>query len=297
MEKSIAWAVLALMISATDPTQAAPAGSEVSTVLAADTSIALAEAEGDRPYLGTKLDDRFTFIDWAGTVRKKAQFLADLPTIKPSDTANEPDVRLYGALAVVTGNHYMPSLNADTRFLHVFVRRAGAWAAFAFVESVIQTSPPASQAKGAGPVAIPPGGGADACDNPCRTIPFSPRNAAERGVLDAYKQVETESVTGDVEAFAKHLADELEIVIPNYRGKPVTKSAAVASHQQMRDKNIYYPPVPITQAEVAVFGDAALMTSRHAAPSDPTQSSILVQLWVRRDGRWQLALSQQIHIR
>ena len=84
MVNSIAGAVLALLLSAANPTQAASVDDGLLSVLAADKSIALAEAESDLAYLKMKLDDRFTFTDWTGTVRKKAQFLTDLPKTEPT---------------------------------------------------------------------------------------------------------------------------------------------------------------------------------------------------------------------
>jgi hypothetical protein len=64
-------------------------------------------------------------------------------------------------------------IDANSRFLGVWVKRSDGWKIFNYIETPI------------GPhVPLAPGGGN--CDNPCHTIPYTPTTEVDKGILDAW---------------------------------------------------------------------------------------------------------------
>ena len=49
-------------------------------------------------------------------------------------------------------------------------------------------------------------------DNPCKTIPYEPRNADERDCLAAWQRLEIAVMQHEPEVWAQHVADEFMVV-------------------------------------------------------------------------------------
>ena len=74
------------------------------------------------------------------------------------------------------------------------------------------------------------------------------------------------------------------------------KEERVAIAKRHQDAGTGTPGDPVTSMRIYGFGpNSALMTSQHA-PYRGGKPYSNMRVWVLRDGRWQLALSQQVTI-
>ena len=97
----------------------------------------------------------------------------------------------------------------------------------------------------------------------------------------------------DADAWARYIADEF-MIINNTTIRNKEQRVAIAQRQQ--DAGTGAPGDPVTAMRIYDFGsNAAVMTSRHT-PYRGGKPYTNVRVWVLRDGRWQLALSQQVTI-
>jgi hypothetical protein len=250
-------------------------------VILADQLLHRAVTADDKASIGKLVDRRFSLTDRSGRSFTKAQF-----TLTPEWSASDDDlkVRRYGRLAVVTG-----STGAETRpdafFLHVWLKRRGGWRALAFHDTVPAAEAPARTADTAA---------AGACENPCKRIPYQPKTPAEQDIVTAFQAIESAVVDNDADAWAQHVADEFMV----YRayGRPGTKADRTAFIRARKDAGTPTRVGEVTAMQLWVFGDAAVMTASHAWPDDRLPPYRATRVWVRRDGRWQMALSQQSNI-
>jgi hypothetical protein len=264
------WATQRYKASAADTDQA---------VMFADQTLRRAIATGDKTSIGILLDRRFTFTDRTGRNLVKAQFV-----LNPAASAGDSDdatVRRYGRVAVVTGSSGTDA-GPDTFFVHVWLKRRGGWRAFAFHDS----APAAGAARPAAELA-----GWAPCENPCKRVPYLPKSPAEQDIVAAFQAVETAIAGNDADAWAQNIADEYRIYRSNAR--PGTKADRAAYIKARKDAGTPTRVGELISMQLWVFGDAAVMAAQHAWPESRLPPYRVTRLWVRRDGRWQLTLSQQ----
>ena len=75
--------------------------------------------------------------------------------------------------------------------LRVWAKRAGGWKAIVYQEVLSRDTPPT----------FAPGAGKD-CENPCKTLPYQPKNETERQVATAYSKLETAAMAHNSAVFA-----------------------------------------------------------------------------------------------
>src|SRR5665213_2309732 len=140
-------------------------------VIRTDQALAQSLAKGDKSAVGQLLDVDFTWTDAAGKTQTKAQVLqAMVPGKAPdwamkADTAPAKDI-MYAQVGVLEQNA------GRLHILRVWVKRPAGWRELVYQE-VKSLDAPAT---------VTPGAGKD-CDNPCKSIPYEPKNEAERGVV------------------------------------------------------------------------------------------------------------------
>jgi hypothetical protein len=259
-------------------------------VLKADETLQSAVKKGDEKAVGALLDEQFTSTNETGRTRERAQFLHDSKTTAQNSDIEYSDIeaRDYGQLAIVRGVGAHQG-HADTFFVRVWVKRPAGWRLFA------QQSTGFLQ-KGAVSPQLPPAGnaGTDApdCDNPCRTVPFTPKTAEQQEVVKAYQAVETAATGHDAATWAYHVADEFQGIGRRYPGKPDTKDGRVAQIKQSGSGPVILPKMVWLQ--VFNFGNAAIMIAEHQPNGEPPFH--VIRVWVNRDGRWQLFHRQETTI-
>ncbi len=129
--------------------------------------------------------------------------------------------------------------------------------------------------------------------NPCRTVPYVPKTQMEKDILAAWQKTKMLEWKPDAAQWAGFIADEF-MIINNTTIRNKEERLAIARHQQ--DTGMGTPGDPVTSMRIFGSGTCcALMMSRHI-PYRGGKPYTNVRIWVQRDNRWQLALSQQAAI-
>jgi hypothetical protein len=225
--------------------------------------------KGDQKAIGSMLDRRFAWTDTDGKTRNRRETLKDFSALAGANQGDtDVQAHFYGRLFTVRGTHN------DARFLRIFVKRRHGWKAFMVLETPIAAS--------GAPASVEQAAGAGDCDNPCRTVPYAPKSAMDRDILAAWQQTKMLEWKPDAEKWASFIADEFMII----------------NNTTMReqDAGTGAPGDPVVAMRIYDFGtNAAVMTSQHT-PYRGGKPYTNVRIWVLRDNRWQLALSQQVAI-
>jgi hypothetical protein len=259
--------------------RAAPVDSE-QAAKEADRAFMANLGKGDQKAIGGMLDRRFAWIDSEGRTRGRRDTLKDLATLAAAN-AGDSDVqsRFYGRMFTVRGSH------DNSRFLRVFVKRHHGWKAIVLIETPV--------APGGAPASVERFAGTGDCENPCRTVPYVPKTQMDKDILAAWQQTKMLEWKPDAAQWAGFIADEF-MIINNTTIRNREERVAIAKRQQ--DAGTGAPGDPVTSMRIFDFGTkSALMISQHT-PYRGGKPYTNVRIWVHRDNRWQLALSQQVAI-
>jgi hypothetical protein len=236
--------------------------------------------KGDQKAIGALLDRRFIWTDAEGRTFTRREALKALSALATANSDDDVRTRFYGRMLMVRGEH------DQTRFLRVFVKRRHGWKAFALLETPVAAGAAAAQIEAATAAA-------GDCDNPCRSVPYAPKTQLDNDVLAAWQKTKLLEWTPDAAEWAKFIADEFQIIDDT---SVRNKAQRVDSLMRQQDAGTGTPGDPVTSLRIYGFGsNSALMTSQHT-PYRGGKSYSNVGIWVLRDGRWQLALSQQVTI-
>jgi hypothetical protein len=286
-------ALLAAMLCAGAVAAQQSAPGEDAMVLAADQTLGAAMRNGDKGVARKLLALQFTFVDETGAIHLRKDFLGGLKavaTAAPSDAT----VKTFGRIAMVTG-HRKSARNNDVFFLDIWAKQKGAWRAMVRQHVVLA-------AEGAPPPS-PPVHSVDAksdtkpyaCTNPCQTIPYRPRSPAEQDVINAFQAIEKASIAHDADEWSKHMADEL--VVYGTGRPPNPKSNRIATIKRQKAANAAVTVGEVETMRLWVYGDAAAMTATHIMPDKSRPNYRAARVWVKRNGQWQMAISQQTDIK
>jgi len=233
---------------------------------------------------GKFLDPNFTWTDSSGNTRNKPEIMEDIKSGKglPTEAGRASEggkiimsavsAHPYGRIGVVqttSGNLYT---------LHVWVKGGAGWQLLIY--QAVSIGAPASAEPGNG-----------ACQNPCNTVPFQPRNEDERQVIHAYQAVERAVAAHDSGAWGAHIADEFFAVTSN-SDRPLDKAARMAGLDNQKTGGI--APFPLVSAQMVEFGDAMVMISRQQ-PEGGLPLHV-TRVWFKRNGAWLEAYSYQTTI-
>ena len=271
----IAW----LMVLSWVAPQLARAANDTGGYLPAERACMKAAAEGNRQATGMLLDADFEWTDAAGKTRSKTQTLQDLHALAANaDQETAPHVYEYDQLDVITGVHH------NERFMHVWVKRPGGWRAYVFIDTSIGggTAPFATTANLAGN-----------CENPCRTIPFTPKTAADKEIVALLERLKMDEWHPNPEDWSPYVLDGVDYVTS---AGALSKEQRVAHLEQEKKSGApILPGDPVISMRMADFGKSAVMIS-HIAPYAGGKPYYSLRVWTFKDGRWQLANSQQTTI-
>jgi hypothetical protein len=162
------------------------------------------------------------------------------------------------------------------------VKRAAGWRLLDYHE--------VTQRSGAAP---PPGPGTNDCENPCKGVPYTPKDDAEKGILKSWGELETAVTKHDPNGWSPHFLDEF-VLIASGGAEPVTK----AGRLEQLSKPGFGPAPPQLAANPEVrfihFGDSVVMIAQ-ANPYSGKPAHIS-RVWVNREGMWRMAFSYQTTI-
>lgn len=281
-------AIICAAMTATLDSRIVLAAEDEDLVLRTDHALVEAIGRGDQGKVGLLLDVDSSWTNRTGKTWTKAE----IPSLLASLAAGpDTDVKTasYGQVMLLRGSHKTASQNASVRFARVWVKRPVGWRLLLYQETTMAETMPATRS-GFG---SPSGGAHVECDNPCKTVPYNPQDAAAREVVEMWQAVERTVLTNDVEAWIPNFTNDFVFVTPD-GGPPLNKADRVAMIKELKRTNTTLIPAQVESMKVWVFGDAAVMRSEHK----PMHGKMLhiTRVFVKRDGHWQIAFGQQTSI-
>jgi hypothetical protein len=263
------------------PLAAAPAAraDDDPAILQADRALVAALDKADPKAAGAMLDAEFAWTNSAGDTSNRARVLASLPKPPLGDESGaQVTERTYGqagAVQVTAGKVHI---------LRIWVKRPAGWRLVVYHEVTQRAAPPPPG---------PPGPSTNDCQNPCKGVPYTAKNDAERGILASWGQLETAVTNHDPNGWSPHFLDEF-VLISTGGTDPVPKAGRLA---QLSRPGIGPAPAQLA-ANPAVrfvhFGDTVVMMAQaNPYAGKPAHVS---RIWVKRDGMWRMAFSYQTTI-
>ena len=246
----------------------------------ADQSLLEALGKSDKAAAGKLLDANFAWTGVDGKTHRQADVVANLKSYA-EDNQGETAVQahFYGGVETVTGEHH------GARFLRVWVKRPAGWREFLEIDTQMP-----SIAETFGGQRSP---GVGDCENPCRSVPYTPATAMDKAILADWQKTKMEEWKPDAADWPNHIADEFLIINSTSMR---TKAERVVIAQEQQKAGVGVPGDPITAMEIHDFGDKSAVMISHHAPYRGGKPYYNVRVWTLRDGRWQLAISQQTTI-
>ena len=246
-------------------------------ILAVDRALVEALAKSDSAAAGQMLDADFVWTNSAGDTIGREKVLSSLPKPPLGDESGaEVSERTYGQVGAVQ------VASGKVHILRIWVKRPAGWRLLDYQE--------VTQRSGAAP---PPGPGTNDCENPCKGVPYTSKDDAERGILKSWGELETAVTNHDPKGWSPHFLDEF-VLIASGGAEPVTK----AGRLEQLSKPGFGPAPPQLAANPEVrfihFGDTVVMIAQ-ANPYSGKPAHIS-RVWVNRDGMWRMAFSYQTTI-
>ena len=255
------------------------AGSDAGAVQA-DHAFTRDLSQHDRVAVGALLDAKFEWTNANGQTHNKAISLQDFNALAADNGGDaEVEPRDYGQLALVAGRHH------GARFSRIWVKRPAGWRAY------LELDTPLPSAAATRPAPSSSGAAGD-CDNPCRSLPFTPVTAADKAVLAEWQKTKLDEWHPNAADWATHITDDFRII--NDRSER-NKEQRVALAKEQEAAGAGVPGDPVLSMRMADFGNAVVMVSRHM-PYRGGKPYYNVRVFVHRDGHWPLAWSQQTTI-
>jgi Domain of unknown function (DUF4440) len=241
-------------------------------MIQADRAFVQAAAKADQAALEKLLDEGFTWMDFEGNTQTRAQVLRDLPKPAiPNQDAAQLKSYTYGDVGDVQASL------GRLHVLRIWAKRSDGWKVLVYQEVRSLAMPPS----------FTPGAGKD-CENPCKTVPYKPKNKIEHQVISAYEKLETAAMAHNSPVFATLVADEFVAASSN-SDKLYDKRGRMEDFDQSKMGGV--APTPLQTARLIEFPGAVLMTSGHKpAVGKPL---LVTRLWIDRNGHWVEALSYQ----
>ncbi|HEY1865853.1 MAG TPA: nuclear transport factor 2 family protein [Candidatus Acidoferrales bacterium] len=258
--------------------------------LDADSQFQEAVKDGQKTALVGLLDADFTWTNAAGKTLSRAQVLQEIP--KPSIEYPDPDLQgpparartpFLGALAIYHNYGDLEAVQVykqKDNILRIWVKRPAGWRLLVYQETRLMDTAPAATV-----------GTNKTCENPCKTVPYSPKNANEKAVLASYMALQTATVLHDSATWGKYVADEFRAANSN-SNQVLDKPGRMVDLE--RSKMAGYSPMPVVSLRIFDFGNAAVLVSRHQP--EHGKPVHITRLWIKRNAQWQEAASYQTRI-
>ncbi len=234
----------------------------------ADAAMLHALATHDRAAVAALLDPEFTWIDAQGKNLDRANVLHSFPS--PSLPDERIQVREYGNAAVVRSDR------GQMHVMRIWVRRPEGWRALLYQE-VLQVVKSES-----------PGRGSGDCENPCRSIPFTPQTANEKAAIVSWQGVMRAMASNDADAYARLIADEFTAT-DTHHARPFSKADRLAQIRKLMQTGAHSAPPPLVSARMFDLGQTVMMIAREQRPNGKPYFN--TRMWVNRAGRWQMLFS------
>lgn len=244
-------------------------------VMDADHAFVQALSQSNKAALGKLLDADFTWTNTQGKTVARSAALGDLSSLAGGNPADaEVKEITFGEVGEVT------AISGKTHVLRVWVKRPAGWRLLVAHAATLAEKGHTGTAAERG----------TECVNPCKTIPYKPKNAAERGVIASWQALETAVTNHESQNWGPHVADEF-MLVSSGNDHPLDRKDRMDILDKQKKAGTGSAPAPLVSARMYDFGNTVVMTSLHQSPGGkPTH---VTRIWINRDGRWLLAYSQQ----
>lgn len=243
----------------------------------------LAEAlASDRGAVAALLDPEFCAVGRDGREWLGAAAIPHLEAAPAPDTARD-----YGDLALLIGRDPLDTGEGVT--VEVWVRRTDGWRLLVRQLNTIAAPGAASGRPAHAP--RPADAPAPRCANPVEFVPYAPRSDDERGIISSFQLLEGHVIRNEPEDWTRYVAPEF--VVFRTGQHPTTRDERVEHMRAQRAINAEIHVAEVEDMWIRVFGDAAVMRADHVMPGNRRPPYRATRVWVKRDGVWQMAVSQQ----
>lgn len=239
-----------------------------------DQDFVEALARNDAAGLGRLLEDDFAWTDAQGRTLDRAKVLASmpLPALGDENQADEQDFvdKKIAVHRVQRGNTYV---------LRVWVKHGMTWRVLVYQEVSTSAAP------------APGDSGANECENPCKSVPFTPKTDAEREVIESYQSVERAVTAHDSAAWGAHISDNFFAVTSN-SDRPLDKQTRMAGLDHQKQGGI--APFPLSSARMFQYGDTMVMISQQQPANG--RALHVTRIWIKQQKSWLEIFSYQTTI-
>jgi ketosteroid isomerase-like protein len=237
---------------------------------------------------------QYRLIDAAGKEHAKAEVLRNLKALVSGGTERGVKVRNFGRVATITAMRRSagkPNFagNHDLFALDVWVKGKKGWRLLISHDNVLAGAD--EQPSHAASTPRPRDAKPPECRNPLRFVPYRPKSQAERDIIVSFQQLEKAVTRNDADEWVKHMADEF--VVTRTKQHPTSKAERAAFLHRQHAINAETFVAEVVWMKLWVHGQAAVMRADHVMPGKRRPPYRATRIWVKRDGRWQMAMSQQ----
>jgi hypothetical protein len=254
--------------------KAAPGEGGDTVVSQADHAFVQAAGKQDSEEIGKLLDGDFTWTNAAGKTMTRAEVVSSVPASHMGDeSAAKIEHRAYGQVVAILSAH------EKNHVLRVWVKRGSNWRLLVYHEvSQAETAQSSS------------GTGVAECENPCKTVPFQPKNESEQAVIASWQALETGVTNHDASAWSPHVDDSF-VTVSSSSDHPVFRADRIATLNLQKQTGYPSAPAPLVSAQMFDFGNTIVMTCLHQPyKGKPVRVS---RVWLKRNGQWLMAISFQ----
>jgi len=238
----------------------------------ADLGFVHAIAASDKKGLSSALDPDFTWTDSNGKTYAREEVLHTIPTSPANSSTAGNEQRVYGDVGLVM------AVSGKTHAARFWVKHADRWRLLIYHEATLS-----EEARSGAPHPKD-------CENPCKTLPYTPKNDAEKGIIASWQALETAVTHHDSQVWGQHVADEFLLINSN-NDHPFSKADRIALLDKQKQTGTSSAPIPLVSAKMFDYGDTVIMAANHRRDSDkPVRVS---RIWVQRNGQWLMAFSEQ----
>ena len=153
----------------------------------------------------------------------------------------------YGHVTAVT------SARPGARTMRVWVLRAEGWRLFAVIGTALTT--------GTTPFAAAGGATAGDCDNPCRSMPYTPTSENAKTIAGIFQQLKMDEWHPNPENWAPYVLDDVYYVTATAQLSKADRVARLAKAKETGAPSV--PGDPVVSMRIVDLGDSAVMTARH----------------------------------
>jgi hypothetical protein len=263
------------------------AADDVSAFRQADHSLTEALASGDKKAVASLLDERFQWVESNGKIHTKAQILDDIAQFA-ADNEGAMDVRTVDFLGQV---ERVLGIHRNQRFVHLWVKNPAGWQAFVYLNIPIPAERPEIMAP------PPPPNEADkVCENPCKTLPYKPENAAEEGAMAAWFRLKNDEWRPNPEDWAAHADVYHETFTPRTDIPKLQHVEELAEQRKLYGENGGSGGSSVLSMHMFDFGNVVIMEAFQGRNPAAKPTSWNLRIFLNRGEGWKIALSAQTNI-